>query len=160
MDIVSLRLGKINPKREGRIMVKKTGLLGVLLFLLVTLIPAFATAAAPEAVTVTLCDNFGREWDVTYDSTNATLRGCRDKNNELGCGCMAAYGLLGGGKFNFAVLDTTSDLCLATYWEGSWGMGGGSGNVWNESGYFGTFTLSVCAGAAGTAGDGKDPSLR
>ena len=121
-------------------------------------VPTFVLAAEPQATTITACDNFGREWSITYDTVTKSIRGCRDLNNELGCGCLPVYGVLSGGHFGMSALDTAADSCLATYWEGDWAFGSGSGSVYNESGYFGTFTLTPCAGAAGGPESAKEPA--
>lgn len=132
-------------------MSKKIGVALIMLSLIFVSSPMFARAAELNAATYTLCDGYGREWSLTYDSVAKTLRGCRDLNNELGCGCMPAYGIIEGSHFAIAVLDTPADSCVSTYWEGNWGMTSGSGNVFNESGPFGSFSLSLCSGAAATA---------
>lgn len=141
-------------------MFKKTGIALLMFSLVLVSVPIFTYAAELNATTYTLCDNFGREWTLTYDAVAKTLRGCRDKNNELGCGCLAAYGIIEGSHFAIVAFDTPSDSCVSTYWEGNWGMTSGSGTVYNESGPFGSFTLSLCAGAAGTAADAADPAAR
>ena len=121
--------------------------------------PTFAEEGFKPGATYVLCDNFGREWSL--DVTGGILRGCRDLNNELGCGCLPAYGILGGGRVAIAVLDTTSDSCISTYWEGSVSGNSIVGSVYNENGYFGSFTLSVCSGdSEGLGTDGADPSAQ
>ena len=133
----------------------------VSIFIMVMFFPSPAASAESAAATMTACDNFGREWTITYDTAAKTIRGCRDKNNELGCGCLPVYGVLSGSKFGMSSLDTVADSCVSTYWEGDWLFGSGSGNVYNESGFFGSFTLTPCAGAVGATGateGGADPA--
>lgn len=140
-------------------MFKKTGVALLMFSLVLVSSPIFTFAAELDAV-YTLCDNYGREWRLDYNATAKTLRGCRDVNNELGCGCLPAYGIIEGSHFAIAALDTVADSCMATYWEGNWAMTSGSGTVYNESGPFGAFTLSLCPGIAGTAADTADPAAR
>jgi hypothetical protein len=126
-------------------------------------VPGILTAgqveqARPAAVTLMLEDSFGREWELTYDSFDRTIRGFRDINDELGCGPAPAYGILGqGGQFAIATLDDPEDSCVTVYWEGFWAMGTGSGVFWNELGSTGTFTLSVVSVSSGYDA-GVDPA--
>lgn len=127
------------------------------------LLTPFATA------TINACDSFGQDWQITLGTFGGTfpstqiVTGCRDCDNSLGCGGpLALDGALVKGSSGHSIFSTTAynpvgGACLSTHWTGQV-VGGNSisGNVSNDAGPFGPFTITAgnCAAAAG----GADPA--
>jgi hypothetical protein len=113
---------------------------------------------------VTLCDNFGKVWVLTLDKGD--IRGYRESalpSVETGdCGRLAVYGTIccPQNKIRLTVLDTPSDICVATFWEGRFTtheLDTIEGLVYNERGEVEEFLLWVCDSEPTTA-TGEDPA--
>jgi len=134
----------------------------VLVTAVLLLLTPFATAA------INACDSFGQDWQLTLGPFGGTfpstqiITGCRDCDQSLGCGgVLPLDGALvrgnGGSIFSTtAYRSAGSATCVSTHWTGQV-KGGNSivGNVSNEFGPFGTFTITVgaCSGAAAATVD-------
>ncbi|HEY7389835.1 MAG TPA: hypothetical protein VH640_15060 [Bryobacteraceae bacterium] len=142
---------------------KSAALLCVVLLLFVSV--ASAIDFTPNS-TITACDSFGKTWSITPAACSPAvplslcLSGARDTLNLNGCanGAQAMNGsyVLLLGVFNaFTAGDA---VCSATYWVGN-GLSTINGNVYNDFGGFGGFTLTTgaCPSAAPKT---KDPSVR
>lgn len=122
------------------------------------------------------CDNFGQDWNITLGPFGGTfpgtllVSGCRDCDQSLGCGgplpLDGAIVLAGGGKFYIwsltAYRSAGSSTCVSTHWTGSDPSPFGptiTGNVSNEYGPFGTFTLTLGACKAALPLSVTDPAL-
>jgi hypothetical protein len=137
-------------------MTKKTTGYAVLLIALVALMPTLALSSTPG------CDNFGQDWSITLGAFGGSfpgtylVSGCRDCNNSLGCG--GALPLDGdvvkvGKKANknyiwsMTAYSPVGSTCYSTHWTGSSKkvtLGGViTGNVSNNAGPFGSFTLDL-----------------
>lgn len=118
---------------------------------------------ATAASAVTLCDGFGRTWDLTVSTCSSCgngkcLDGVRDVNNDLGCGPVTTVGCLSNGAFSVATVYDSAQPggCVSVQWRGTVGGGGVSGDWTNP---FGTGTWDASVGACRVAGDtGFDPS--
>ena len=122
----------------------------VLLTAFVMLIPTIAMAASFPA-----CDNYGQDWKITLGAFGGTfpgtflLSGCRDCNASLGCGgslpldgavvVHAGVRIYSLTAYRYA----GSSTCVSTHWTGAQSGSVVSGNVSNEYGPFGTFTLTL-----------------
>jgi hypothetical protein len=111
---------------------------------------AVALLLPSTASAVLLCDNFGREWDVTFATcadadAGKCATGFRDINDELGCGPLPVYGTLVSGVFSVAALDTPADTCVTVAWRGSYDGVQVSGSFQSETLSTGSFTLGSCA---------------
>jgi hypothetical protein len=127
------------------------------------LLTPFATA------TINACDSFGQDWQITLGTFGGTfpstqiVTGCRDCDNSLGCGGpLPLDGALVRGSGGASIFSTTaynppSGACLSTHWTGQV-IGGNSisGNVSNNDGPFGPFTIT--AGNCGAAAGAADPA--
>ncbi|HLI82849.1 MAG TPA: hypothetical protein VKV17_02975 [Bryobacteraceae bacterium] len=143
---------------------KNAALLCVALLLFVSV--ASAIDFTPNA-TITACDNFGKTWSITPAACSPALpltlclSGARDTQNLLGCGPLPLYGssyVLLLGVFN-ATAYSESTNCVDSTWLGS-GLTTITGNVFNQGGLFGSFTLTAGACATTAAVTAKDPSRR
>jgi len=122
------------------------------------LLTPFATA------TINACDSFGQDWQITLGVFGGTfpstqiVTGCRDCDGSLGCGGpLPLDGALVRASGGASIFSTTayrpvgSASCVSTHWTGKV-VGGNSisGNVSNEYGPFGPFTITAgnCSGAA------------
>lgn len=129
---------------------------------------AAAVMAAPAtALAFPACDSFGQDWDMTLGAFGgafpgtSTITGCRDCNQSLGCG--AALTLDGavvytlGANLTWSITAYNGSSCVSTHWTGTSAPGSGTinGNVSNEFGPFGGFSLTLrpCAAAAGAGAD-------
>jgi hypothetical protein len=117
----------------------------------------------PFATAINACDSFGQDWQITLGVFGGTfpstqiVSGCRDCDNSLGCGgSLPLDGALvrGGGTsiFSTTAYNPAGGSCLSTHWTGQV-IGGNSisGNVSNNNGPFGSFTITVGNCGAGTA---------
>jgi hypothetical protein len=135
----------------------------VLVTAVLLLLTPFATAA------INACDNFGQDWQITLGVFGGTfpstqiVTGCRDCDNSLGCGgSLLLDGALVKGSSGASIFSTTayspaSSSCLSTHWTGK--VSGGNtitGNVSNNNGPFGPFTIT--AGTCSAAARGSDPA--
>ncbi|HTS07619.1 MAG TPA: hypothetical protein VMP68_18725 [Candidatus Eisenbacteria bacterium] len=127
------------------------------------LLTPFATA------TINACDSYGQDWQLnlavfggTYPSTQV-VTGCRDCDNSLGCGgplildgtLVKASG--GASIFSTTAYSPAGSSCFSTHWSGK--VSGGNtitGNVSNNNGPFGSYTLT--AGNCAAAARGNDPA--
>jgi len=127
------------------------------------LLTPFATA------TINACDSFGQDWQITLGVFGGTfpstqiVTGCRDCDNSLGCGGpLALDGALVKGSSGASIFSTTAyspvaSSCFSTHWTGK--VSGGntiSGDVSNNAGPFGPFTITAGNCAAGA--HGVDPA--
>jgi len=133
----------------------------VLIAVTLLLLTPFATAA------INACDSFGQDWQITLGVFGGTfpstqiVTGCRDCNNSLGCGgSLMLDGALVRGSGGASIFSTTaynppSGSCLSTHWTGQVTGGNSiSGNVSNNDGPFGPFTITVgtnCSAAPAAA---------
>ena len=122
------------------------------------LLTPFATAS------INACDSFGQDWQITLAVFGGTfpstqiVTGCRDCDQSLGCGgVLTLDGALVRGSSGASIFSTTayrpagSTSCVSTHWTGQVKNGNSIiGNVSNESGPFGSFTIT-----AGTCGSSK-----
>lgn len=138
---------------------------------------AFAIAALVVAPSTTqafpACDNFGQDWNINLGPFGGTLpgtlivSGCRDCNSSLGCGhplaldgtiiVVAPASLI----LSVAAYDSPADSCVSTFWRGNTPLPSltTSGQVSNELGPFGPFTLALGSTACRESSpDGTDPS--
>ena len=121
--------------------------------------------AAPLVSAFQACDNFGREWNIELAPCAAAgigrcVTGVRDVDGSLGCGTFRLDGTLIGGVFSTTAFDTEDDDCASTHWTCTF-QGGGAGcvgDVSNEDGPFGGFTLSRCNVPSAQAVDSADPA--
>jgi hypothetical protein len=127
-----------------------------------------ASLQASAATPVTMCDNYGRQWSITFGQCPADanmpawvrcLTGARDVNNDLGCGPFPLDGIATLGLISVTAYDQSGN-CQTAAWKGRYSTGimGFSGEVSNNTSIpFGTFTLTLgacsSATAAGAAGD-------
>jgi hypothetical protein len=122
------------------------------------------------------CDNFGQDWGITLGPFGGVfpgtllVTGCRDCNASLSCAPGVGPFALDGAAvitsgsnlvWSMTAYDTPADGCVSTHWTGS--HPGTSlvvnGQVSNEGGPFGTFTLSLgTACRAGAEAADADPS--
>ena len=111
------------------------------------------------------CDNYGQDWNITLGPFGGAfpgtllVSGCRDCNASLGCGgplpLDGTIVVSGGGKYFIwsltAYRSAGSATCVSTHWTGSDKVPFGptvNGNVSNEFGPFGSFTLTTHACSA------------
>ena len=136
---------------KGTVMKKMQSTLGILLAGLF-----FSTATHA----ITLCDNFGKTWDLTI--TNDSLVGKRDTTNALGCGGLYVRGMFGNsfGGTHFVVTSMEGNgSCVAVIWDGTWSGTSGSGTWYNSNGTgTGSFTLTSAACDVPVGNIGTDPS--
>src|SRR5688500_8941298 len=95
-------------------------------------LPGSASAAA-------VCDNFGREWDITLTTcadaeTGKCASGSRDINDELGCGPSPVFGTLVSGVLSVSTLDDPDDTCVTVAWRGSYNGVAVDGSFQSEGG--------------------------
>ncbi|GAX59661.1 ABC-type uncharacterized transport system, permease component [Candidatus Scalindua japonica] len=114
-------------------------------------------------------DNFGRTWDINFGACSnpanvICVSGVRDINNDLGCGALPLDGTLTrgiSGRFILSVtaFDNPDNGCISSHWNGVFGDGAFTGDVSNELGPFGSFTLTP--GASNSNGEvGSDPAAQ
>jgi hypothetical protein len=123
---------------------------------------------APFAGAVNACDSFGQDWQITLGVFGGTfpatqlVTGCRDCDNSLGCGGSLALdgALVSNPSLSARIFSTTAyspvgSSCFSTHWTGNLVGTTITGNVSNNEGPFGAFTITVgnCASAAKTASD-------
>jgi hypothetical protein len=125
------------------------------------------------------CDSFGQDWNINLGAFGGTfpgtlvVSGCRDCNASLGCGQPlpldgAAVVTSGSGGAPFTLIwsvtayDQPADSCVSTHWTGSEPSTTATinGNVSNELGPFGGFTLTLGASCATAAPADRDPSAQ
>ena len=115
------------------------------------------------------CDNFGQDWNINFVSGSRNViyvSGCRDCDGSLGCsgslpldGTVALDLFSSGIVFSVVAYDNpAAATCVSTHWNGKVVGNAILGDVSNENGPFGTFTLTPGACVAG-ASDAGDPSL-
>jgi hypothetical protein len=124
------------------------------------------------------CDSFGQDWSITLGPFGGTFpgalltTGCRDCNGSLGCGGTlpldgAAVVTTGTGGAPFSLVwsmtaykPSGSASCVSTHWTGSHPSTSTSvhGNVSNEFGPFGPFTLSLGVACREGGEAATDPS--
>jgi hypothetical protein len=129
---------------------------------------AVALFLPSSASALILCDNFGREWDVTLTTcadadTGKCANGFRDINNELGCGPLPVFGTLVAGVLSVSALDTPDDTCVTVAWRGSYDGVQVSGSFESELLATGSFTLGACSPEApqdNNANIALDPQVR
>jgi len=136
---------------------------------------ALLLAALPASVgAFPACDNFGQDWNLTFGPFGGTfpgtalVSGCRDCNASLGCtgplplsGAVTATPGVRGAIYVFSMTafddSADADSCVATHWDGQLTTGTTvSGQVANEFGPFGNFTLALgtpCGAAPAAAAD-------
>jgi len=135
----------------------------VLLTALVMLVPAIATAASFPA-----CDNFGQDWTITLGVFGGTfpgtyvVSGCRDCNASLGCGGPlpldgAVVVHAGMRIYSVTAYNPVGGSCYSTHWTGLQSGQTVSGNVSNDAGPFGGFTMTLHS-ACGSAKTNMDPT--
>lgn len=121
------------------------------------------------------CDNFGQDWTISLGPFGGTfpgtllVSGCRDCDQSLGCGgplpLDGAIVGTGGGKFfiwSLTAYRPVGSSCISTHWTGADPAPFGptiTGNVSNENGPFGTFTLTTGACKAALPSSVTDPAL-
>ena len=134
------------------------------------LVAATLLLLIPFATAINACDSFGQDWQITLGAFGGTfpstqiVSGCRDCDNSLGCGgSLLLDGALVRGSGGASIFSTTAyspagtSSCFSTHWTGQ--VTGGhsiNGNVSNNAGPFGPFTITVgnCTGAKA----GSDPA--
>ena len=129
---------------------------------------AVALALPSNASAVLLCDNFGREWDITLTNcsdanSGKCVDGFRDINNELGCGPRPVYGTFVNAVLSVAALDDPNDSCVTVGWRGSYNGVSVSGSFKSELLATGSFTLGPCAPEPPDSNNdniGADPQAR
>ena len=141
--------------------------------LLTAVLVLFSLAAGAvdfnKGSTVAMCDSFGKTWSVTANNCSPgsplsfCLTGHRDTLNLNGCGGgpQAMWGVSTGVRYLFEAYTVESTGCSSTFWEGvgqNIPKGKISGNVFNSSGPFTSFTIVQGACAASAAPVSKDPS--
>jgi hypothetical protein len=128
---------------------------------------------APNAMAaIPACDSFGQDWQITLGAFGGTfpgtalISGCRDCDQSLGCGGVLP---LDGARVNtkngtlriwsLTAYRPSGSSCLSSHWTGVQTTGKNliSGNVSNENGFFGTFTLTLRTACA-AAGVSRDPA--
>ncbi len=139
-------------------------LAAVLVTATLLLLTPFATAA------INACDSFGQDWQITLGVFGGTfpgtqiVSGCRDCDQSLGCGGAPPLDGALVKASGTSIFSTTAykiagnDSCVSTHWTGQ--LTGGktiSGNVSNEFGPFGAFTITAGTCAA-TVAPGPDPA--
>ena len=148
---------------------RKLNALAALLFALALVVLLPGTASAFPA-----CDSFGQDWSITLGPYGGTfpgtrlVTGCRDCNASLGCGGSlpldGAVVFTSGSNQIWSVTaykPTASTTCVSTHWTGVKPPGSSTvgGNVSNEIGPFGPFTLALGV-ACREAPGGADPSVQ
>lgn len=135
----------------------------VLVTLTLLLLTPFATAA------INACDNYGQDWQLTLGAFGGTfpgtqiISGCRDCDASLGCGgALSLDGALvrgtGGLIFSTTAYNPVGGSCYSTHWTGVLSPGSSiSGNVSNDAGPFGPFTITPGSCLAGSAAS-ADPA--
>jgi hypothetical protein len=126
---------------------------------------ALALVLPTSASAVLLCDDFGREWDITFancaDATSGKcVSGARDINDELGCGPAPVFGTFVKGVLSVVTLDDDADTCISVGWRGSYNGVSVSGSFESEVLATGPFTLGPCAGAGADRNIQADPAVR
>jgi hypothetical protein len=125
------------------------------------------------------CDSYGQDWNLIFGAFGGTfpgtalVSGCRDCNSSLGCtkalplaGAVTATPGLRGALYVFSMTafddSADADTCVATHWDGQLATGTTvSGQVSNEFGPFGSFTLALgVACPSAPEGAGADPARR
>jgi hypothetical protein len=133
---------------------------------------AGALLAAPAtALAFPACDSFGQDWNINLGAFGGTFpgsavtTGCRDCNASLGCGGalpldgVVVYTIGPTLVWSMTAYRPGSGSCVSTHWNGSNrpGTTGVTGQVSNEFGPFGPFTLTLGSSCRATEG-GADPS--
>ena len=143
--------------------VRNAALLCVALLLFASV--ASAIDFKPDA-TITACDSFGKTWSIIPAACSPAiplglcLSGQRDTLNLNGCSgpetMFGSYVLLLGVFDAYTVENPGS--CSSTFWVGT-GLQTVTGNVYNDGGLFGGFTLTQgsCVGSRPSAA-AKDPA--
>lgn len=155
---------KSKLRKKGGIPMNSRKCLGaVLVTLTLLLLTPFATAV------ITACDNYGQDWQLTLGAFGGTfpgtqiVSGCRDCDASLGCGgSLSLDGALvrgtGGLIFSTTAYNPVGGSCFSTHWTGVLTPGTSiSGNVSNDAGPFGPFTITPGACVAGSAAS-ADPA--
>jgi len=111
---------------------------------------AVALVFPSSASAVTVCDNFGREWDLAFSACpdapgGMCVSGSRDIFNELGCGPFPVYGTFVKNVFSVTTLDDAVDACVSVSWRGPYNGINVTGTWENEGPSTGAFTLAPCA---------------
>ncbi len=123
------------------------------------------------------CDNFGQDWDITLGPFGAVfpgslvVTGCRDCDGSLGCdGAIELDGLATGTSgpsgalvvFSMTAYDDSADAdgCVSTHWNGKLSGLTVAGDVSNELGPFGPFTLALGASCDNGPAPSADPARR
>jgi len=137
-------------------------LLGVVLLAAVFLILSPFTLA-----NIVACDSYGQDWSINFGTFGSTfpgtsiVTGCRDCNASLGCGgALPLDGAYTAVVANNKIFSTTayraagSNSCVSTHWTGLRTPHSVfvNGNVSNEFGPFGSFTITLnsnCGAAHG-----------
>ena len=124
------------------------------------------------------CDNFNQDWNITLGPFGGVfpgtllVTGCRDCDASLGCGFPlsldgAAVVTTPSGGAPFSLLWSVTayrppdSTCVSSHWTGVHPSTSPNinGNVSNEFGPFGNFTLQLGAACrSGSAPEGADPS--
>jgi hypothetical protein len=143
----------------------------VLLIAVAVLVPVVGMSATPG------CDSFGQDWSITLGAFGGSfpatylVSGCRDCDGSLGCGGdlpldgdVVKVAHKNGHKvyvWSLTAYSPPGSTCSSTHWTGSSKkvtLGGViNGNVSNNFGPFGAFTLTLAACPAVAIG-GRDPS--
>jgi hypothetical protein len=121
-----------------------------------------------SASAILLCDNFGREWELTLApcadaDSGKCADGFRDINDELGCGSVPVFGTLVNGVLSVSALTDPDSGCITVAWRGSYDGFQVSGSFKSEIGATGAFTLGPCSIAAPEGNNekiGADPQAR
>jgi hypothetical protein len=127
------------------------------------LVPAIAAAASFPA-----CDSFGQDWSIALGLYGGSfpgtylVSGCRDCNASLGCGgALPLDGavVLHAGKriYSVTAYNPVGGSCFSTHWTGLQSGQVVSGNVSNDVGPSGVFTLTLHS-ACGAGKTVTDPS--
>jgi hypothetical protein len=144
--------------------------------ILVALLGAILTVALPMTSSAfPACDSYGQDWNINLGPFGGTFpytmlaTGCRDCNKSLGCG--AALALDGTVTFSgnangivtvwsMAAFDPSTSACVTTNWNGAATFGSLNvvGQVSNELGPFGNFTLKLNTACAASPSSDGDPS--
>ncbi|HLY17462.1 MAG TPA: hypothetical protein VKR61_09565 [Bryobacteraceae bacterium] len=106
------------------------------------------------AATFPACDSFGQDWSITLGPFGGSfpgtylVSGCRDCNNSLGCGGFlpldgAVVVHAGIRIYSVTAYSPVGSSCFSTHWTGAQSGSTVSGNVSNNGGPFGTFSLAL-----------------
>jgi hypothetical protein len=137
------------------------------LLISVVVCSAVALVLPSSASAILLCDNFGREWELTPAvcadaDAGKCADGFRDINNELGCGVVPVFGTLVNGVLSVSALTDPDSGCITVAWRGSYDGFDVDGSFRSEIGATGSFTLGPCLAAPQDNNDklGEDPQAR